>query len=282
MNKNYTLRQEYLSQDTGIRGGNDKLLQDTVETVKRWTTVRPKLRLVEPIPFKTPFANLLLTNQSEKTLARLMPHLERVTLASDEYIYQPENKIDFIYFPETAVMSEFQILEDGRTVEIAMIGREGLTGHSAIFCLQPAMNWTQVSVAGSALKINSRILREEFNRGGALQAALFDFINHYIGQISQRVICNSYHTAEKRLCSWLLMLHDRNKNSRLQMTQEQLARFLGVHRPSITQIAQSLRRKKLISYIRGSISIIDRPELEKAACECYQIVHRNSLASYLF
>lgn len=282
MDKNYTLRQEYLPQDMGIRGGNDKLLQDTVETIKIWTTVRPRLRLVEAIPFKTPFANLLLTNQSENTLARLMPHLERVMLASDKYIYQPDDNINFIYFPETAVISEFQILEDGRTVEIAMIGREGIAGHSAVFCSQPAMNWMQVSVAGSALKINSQFFREEFNRGGALQAAIFDYVNHYIGHISQRVICNSYHTAEKRLCSWLLMLHDRNKDSNLRMTQEQLARFLGVHRPSITQIAQTLRRKKIIGYTRGSISIINRPELEKSACECYRIVQRNSLDSYLF
>jgi CRP-like cAMP-binding protein len=282
MNKNYTLRQEYLPTDSAIRNGNGKLLQNTVETIKRWTTVSPTLKRVEAIPFKTAFANQLLAGQTDKTLARLMPHLERVTLASDEYIYQPDDNIDFIYFPETAVMSEFQILEDGRTVEIAMIGREGVVGQSAVLCSQPAMNWTQVSAAGSALKINSQILREEFNRGSGLRAALFDYVNHYIGQISQRVICNSYHTAEKRLCSWLLMLQDRNKSSKLRMTQEQLARFLGVHRPSITQIAQSLRRKKLISYIRGSISIIDRPELEKAACECYQIVHRNSLDSYLF
>lgn len=282
MTKNYTLRQEYPLQDTAIRSGNGKLLQNNVETIKRWTTISPNIKRIEVIPFKTLFANLLLKGQTEKALARLIPHLERVTLASDEFIYQPEDKIDFIYFPETAVMSEFQILEDGRTVEIAMIGREGIAGHSAVFCSQPAMNWTQVSVAGSALKINSQILRAEFNRGGAMRAIVFDYVNHYIGQISQRVICNSYHTAEKRLCSWLLMLHDRNKDSKLRMTQEQLARFLGVHRPSITQIAQILRRKKIIEYTRGSISIINRPELEKSACECYRIVHRNSLDSYLF
>ncbi|MGC2235722.1 MAG: Crp/Fnr family transcriptional regulator [Pyrinomonadaceae bacterium] len=282
MNKNYSLRQEYLPKDAGIRSGNGKLLQNTVETIKRWTTVRPASRRVEAIPFKTPFANFLLAGQTEKALARLMPHLERVTLASDEYIYQPDDNIDFIYFPETTVMSEFQILEDGRTVEIAMIGREGIAGHSAVFCSQPAMNWTQISVAGSALKINSQILREEFNQDEELRASIFDYVNHYIGQISQRVICNSYHTVEKRMCSWLLMLQDRNKSSKIQMTQEHLARFLGVHRPSITQIAQTLRRKNLISYVRGNIFIINRPELEKAACECYEIVHRNSLDSYLF
>lgn len=282
MDKNYNLRAGYMPARTNLKSSNGKILQNTVETIKRWTAKNHKIKLVEALPFKTIFANDLLAAQAEDNLAELMPFLERVSLATDETIYQPDDLIDYVYFPETAVFSEYHILEDGRTVEIAMTGREGVVGLPAVFAPHPSMNWTQVSVAGTALKISTEILKEKFNRGGEFQAALLDYLNNYIGQISQRVICNSYHTVEKRLCSWLLMVNDRNKNTKLQMTQEQLARFLGVHRPSITQIAQSLRKKKIIKYIRGSISITNRRELERAACECYEVVHRNSQESYSF
>jgi CRP-like cAMP-binding protein len=135
------------------------------------------------------------------------------------------------------------MLEDGKTVEIAMIGREGVNGLSAVFGAPAAENWSQVLIAGSVLKINTQILRQEFNRGGMLQFLFLGYANNFVKQISQKVICNTHHLMEERLCSWPLALHDRNKNDILSITQEQMAFFLGANRPSVTLVAQSLRAK---------------------------------------
>jgi CRP-like cAMP-binding protein len=268
MNNALSIKNGFLPKDTG-----GKSLQTTTEKIRQWMSERGK-STETALPLKKFTVNRLLESLPNNDLVRLLPYLERVEFEGEEYVYQPEDEIEYIYFPETAVMSEFQILEDGRTVEFAMTGREGVVGLSAIFNGQTAANWTQISVAGTALKANARILKEEFNRGGELHAVFLDYINNYIGQISQRVVCNSYHTVEQRLCSWLLMLQDRNKTDKVPLTQEQIARLLGVHRPSVTQIAQILRRRKIINYMRGKISIIDRAKLENSACECYETIYK--------
>ncbi len=219
--------------------------------------------------------NHLLAAQSRDVFTRLLPYLERVSFSENKSIYQPGDLVDYVYFPESAIMSEFHILEDGGTLEIAMTGREGVVGALSVFNNNPATNWTQVLVAGNALKIKSRILREEISRAGSsLQSKLFDCINVYIGQISQRAVCNIRHSLEQRFGSWLLMLA-RHKSGKLPLTQEQIARSLGVHRPSITHIAQSLRECGAIEYRRGSIFISSREKLEAYACGCYSEIDKN-------
>lgn len=220
--------------------------------------------------------NHLLAAQSRDVFVRLLAYLERVTFSESKSIYQPEDTVDYVYFPESAIMSEFQILEDGGTIEIAMTGREGVVGVMSVFNTNPAINWTQVSVAGNALKIKSRILRDEISRAGSsLQPKLFDYINSYIGQISQRAVCNIWHSLEQRFGSWLLMLAERHKSGKLPLTHEQIARSLGVHRPSITHIAQSLRERGAIEYRRGKIFISSREKLEACACACYSEIDKN-------
>ena len=218
---------------------------------------------------KTFTINQLLNALPDAEFARLLPRLQNVTLASGEDIYQPHGSSEFLYFPETAVFSQLNILEDGRTVETAMIGNEGITGISSVLSFYPTAYWTQTLIAGTAWRISADAFRREFGRGGRLQAELFDYVNSYIAQISQRVICNNHHRIEERFSTWLLMLADRSGDSKLVLTHDQIAYFLGVHRPSVTCIAQDLRNSGIIDYMRGRIFILDREKLEASACECY-------------
>lgn len=213
--------------------------------------------------------NKLLSALEQNSLITLLPFMERVNFAGDHYIFHPEDRVSHIYFPESGVMSEFQILEDGRTIEIAMIGRESAIGLPSVFDHQPASNWVQTIVAGSALRISVEILRDEFKLNESFQKTCFEHINTYIRQISQRVVCQSYHSVEERFCTWLLMLHDRKHDGILPLTQEKIARLLGVHRPSITIIAKSLRDKAVLNYSRGQIYIKDLRKLQMHACTCY-------------
>jgi CRP-like cAMP-binding protein len=279
----YNFRNEYLLENAAFHINSGHALQKTVETVKRWAESNRYRKAVDNSLIKQLFANQLLVLLPDDVFAKLSPHFERVSLSCEENIYLAGDRIDFIYFPESAVMSEYQILEDGRTIEIAMTGREGIVGLSSVLNSHPATNWTQVSVPGTVLKISSQILRREFDRAEPFQTLIFDYINKYINQISQRAICNSYHIIEARFCTWLLMLVERsNSRNKLLLTQEQISRYLGVHRPSVTHIAQTLRKNKIINYVRGEISILDRQKLENSACSCYAAIDKPFLTSNIF
>jgi CRP-like cAMP-binding protein len=227
---------------------------------------------------KTFITNKLLSALPESEFARILPRLQNVTLASGEDIYQPHGSSEFLYFPETAVFSQLNILEDGRTVETAMIGNEGITGLSTVLSFCSTTYWTQTLISGSAWRISADAFKQEFSRGGHLQAELLDYMNSYIAQISQRVICNNHHRIEERFSTWLLMLADRSRENKLVLTHDQIAYFLGVHRPSVTCIAQDLRNNGIIDYMRGRIFILDREKLEDSACECYLATSQQCVA----
>lgn len=223
--------------------------------------------------------NLVLRSLSPQTSSLLAPHLRQVSLRKDRYLCQPEECYDAVYFPETAVVSEFKILEDGHMIEVAVIGREGALGASAAFGDDNvSSNCAQVVQAGLALSIETQTLQRLVRGNDELRMMLNQPVDQYIRQISQKVVCNVYHSVKERFCTWLLMLQDRCRRSQLALTHEQIARVLGVYRPSITCIAQELREDKMIDYKRGGISITDRKLVEQTACACYsELADRISL-----
>jgi CRP-like cAMP-binding protein len=216
-------------------------------------------------------AGNLIINSLPADLQKLIePLLRPVTLTKEQFIYQEGDELECIYFPETAVVSEFKILEDGRMVEIAVTGKEGAIGLSSMFSdSHMSPNCCQVSQAGTARKIDVETFDRLLRSNERLRHGLSHFVDQYIRQISQKAICNMYHSVKERLCTWLLMVQDRCGRTTLNLTHEQIARTLGVYRPSITCIAQELRKARLINYSRGGISICDRKRIEQAACTCY-------------
>lgn len=162
-----------------------------------------------------------------------------------------------------------------------MTGAEGIAGVTSIFNSYYSVNWSQVLIPGRALRINARLFKQILDNCQVFQKLLFEFINCYISQISQRAICNNHHTVEERLCVWLLMVSKRSRNNQLPLTQEQIARFLGVHRPSITLVTQSLRKEGAIDYVRGKVSILDKEKLRELACSCY-LSQKNSRNDFKF
>lgn len=206
----------------------------------------------------------------------LKPHLEPVSLRRGAApLCAAGERSDYVYFPETAVISHLYNLADGNTIEIAMVGADGATGINSLFSSQPPTHQTSVIVDGDAQRVRADVLRQEFARGGKLQTLLLDYFNAYLAQISQRVACTSFHLTEKRFCSWLLMVQDRMRKNQLKLTQEQMAQLLGVNCPSLSRIAKKLSEKRLINYERGNFHILDRRGLETVACECYSVAQRN-------
>lgn len=216
--------------------------------------------------------NLILSALPASEFDVLATHLIRVNLAQGETLYEVGEEIVNAYFPLDAVVSSLSMMKDGDSLEVGVIGNEGVVGLSIIFGAERAPLRTIVQVAGRALRLDARMLRAAFMRGGAMQKLLLRYTNANIMQISQAVACNRLHHIEQRLACWLLALHDRAQRDDLNVTHEFIARMLGVRRAGITDALGLLNDAGMISLARGRIAVTDRLALETAACECYRAV----------
>jgi len=221
---------------------------------------------------KKPRKNQLLGAFEPESLARLQPHLKRVTLKLGAVVCEAGGSLEHAYFPEGSVLSLLTVLEDGSASECANIGREGAFGVFAAMYSRISFNQCLVQLEGSALRCPIESLRSEFQNSEHIRNLFVSYSETLLSQVMQTAACNSHHSLEQRVCRWLLMMHDRAEGERLTYTHEFLAHILGVNRTSITTAAQTLKRAKLISYSRGLIQIRDRAGLEAASCECYSVV----------
>lgn len=229
---------------------------------------------IKSIPFSGLLTNKLLVKITGEDFARLLPHLEPVSLSYGNYLYRAGEEVDYCYLLESAVISQIHLLEDGGTTEVALVGSEGMTGLSAIFGADAPAYWSEVLVAGSALRIRPEVLREEFRRGEAVQRVLLSYTSERLAHLSQRAVCNGRHTLAGRICTWLLMIDDRVKGGQLALTHEEMARHLGTRRASVSVVATQLKDRNVISYNRGKVHILNREMLEALACECYGALTR--------
>ena len=219
-------------------------------------------------PFKT--KNQVLNSLPAGTLNALAPHLRKIDFQREQFLFQQDDMLDFVYFPETAVVSEMHLLDDGRMVEVAISGRNDAIGIACLYNADHISNCVLATQAGSLLRMESVLLRKYCAKVPELPGLLHSTLESYIRQISQRAVCNMYHSIEERLCTWLLLVHDLSGKDTLRLTHEQISRALGVYRPSVTCIALELRNAGMIDYKRGGITITDRGSLSQAACDCYQ------------
>lgn len=199
----------------------------------------------------------------------LVPELKAVSLVPNQVLYEQGDQIDSVYFPIDSVVSALGIMEDGTTVETAMIGCDGLVGMSSILGSGLSKHWFWVSIAGDALQLDAKLLERIFIQNEAALKILLGSYRALVSQISQRCICNTRHTILERLSCWLLMVHDRVGGANLRLTQETIASRVGARRAGITVAAGMLQDMHAIEYRRGQLHIVDRHALEQIVCECY-------------
>jgi CRP-like cAMP-binding protein len=217
-----------------------------------------------------PTDNRLLAALPREEYERLSPHLESFHLTPGKILYNAGEAVRHAYFPKSGVVSLLSITEEGRTIEVGMIGNEGMVGIPIILRSDLAPYQVVVQLAGDALRVRGAALRAEFNRGGGLQDLLLRYTHSLLIQVTQAAACNRFHTVQERLCRRLLVSRDRVQSDTLQLTQESLSHMLGVPRTSVTMIAGDLQKEGLIRCGRGRITILDRALLEAASCECYE------------
>ncbi|MBD2629426.1 Crp/Fnr family transcriptional regulator [Trichormus variabilis] len=224
--------------------------------------------------------NKLLTALPKSDFEHLAPHLELVSLTSGQSIYEAEEPIKYIYFPETAIISLLCIMNNGSSVEVGLVSNEGMVGIPVILGDNITTLNAIVQVPGNALRIDADTVKTEFDRGEAIQDLLLCYVKTIYLEVSQCAACNRLHTLEERLSRWLLTVADRLHSDEFPLTQEFISHMLGVRRSGVTVAASTLSKSGMINYHRGNIKILNREALEASSCECYQVI-RNEYARLL-
>lgn len=216
--------------------------------------------------------NHLLAALPAEAYQRLRPHLEPINFTLGQVVYESGGQMRHVYFPTTSHISLLYTMIDGSTAEMGLVGQEGVVGIALFMGGETTPNRAMVQGAGEAYRMKASAMLDEFRRGGEFQHLLLRYTQALITQISQTAVCNRLHSVEQRLCRWLLMTHDLAQSDELQMTHEFISNMLGVRREGVTVAARRLQEMGMISYVRGHIQILDRPQLLAHVCECYQVV----------
>lgn len=239
------------------------------------TESEPPQRVPPPMQTThTPQQNHLLAALPPDDFERLAAHLELVELRLGQVIYESDGHLTHVYFPTNSIVSLLYVMQSGASAEIAIVGNEGILGIALFMGGETTPNRAVVQSEGLAYRLPSTILKQEFNRGGALMHLLLRYTQALITQMSQTAVCNRHHSVDQQLCRWLLLSLDRLPSSEFTMTQELIANMLGVRREGVTEAAGQLRSAGIIEYSRGHIKVLDREKLEQRVCECYSVVKR--------
>lgn len=221
---------------------------------------------------RPPVNGLLSALSGQAEYEHLLGHLEPVTLTPGKILYHCGEPIRYVYFPLNSIIFLLAMMEDGATAEVGLVGDEGVLGLSVCMGADTIPNQAVVLIANGAVRIKAELLKQEFERGGLLQALLLRYMQALYIQISQTAACNRIHHIEVRLARWLLMAHDRMESDDLPLTQELIAQMLGTPRPYVTVAAGILEKEGLIQCRRGHIGVLNREGLESSACECYRVI----------
>lgn len=224
-------------------------------------------------PPAAPPGNRLLARLSPEEYQRLLPRLQPVPLALKHVLYEARAPIDYAYFPNRGVVSALTVMEDGRAIEVATIGDEGMVGLPLLVGAKTTANRVIVQVPGDALRMAADVLRKEVGRDGALRRVLVLYHTAFLTQVSQAVACNGLHSVHQRCCRWLLMTQDRAHSDVFPMTHEFLAEMLGVRRSTVSEVLEPFQKKGLIRYSRGKCTVLDREGLKAGTCECYRRIN---------
>lgn len=225
-------------------------------------------------PKHDPRQNHLLRMLPYDEYQRLAPHLEPVELTLGQTLVESGRMTRYAYFPVNSIISLLNIMEDGKTTEVSLVGMEGMVGLSLFMGGGSTPSSAIVQNAGTAYRLKKQLLTDEFYRAGLLQIMLLRFTQALITQMAHTAACNRYHSVDQQFCRWLLLTLDRLPTNKLIVTQGLIANILGVRREGITRSAHELKKAGVISYSRGSIHILDRAGLEKRVCECYSVVKK--------
>ncbi|HME39167.1 MAG TPA: Crp/Fnr family transcriptional regulator [Steroidobacteraceae bacterium] len=211
---------------------------------------------------------------------RLLAECEQVELRFGDVLREPEWPIRHVYFPTSCCISLVAPIDSGGSLEVAVIGEEGALGISVAFGIHTGAQRALVKAGGTAWRIAAAPFCREFKRSPRLRRLLSRYLYVVMAQLSQTAVCTNFHDVAARLSRWLLMTGDRAQSDRFHITQEYMSAMLGVRREGVNRAATLLQKRKLIRYVRGNLTILDRRALQSAACGCYSAARSAYLLQY--
>ena len=218
--------------------------------------------------------NHLLASLSVEERRRLLLDMELVPLSQGQILYNYNTRIQHVYFPTTAIVSLFTEMDDGSSLEVAMVGNEGVVGISLFMGGETTVSKSIVQTSGHSYRLKGKLLMGEFHRADLMQRLLLGYTLALLQGIAQTLACNRHHSMDQQLCRWLLLRFDLLPNNSLVITQEHIANLLGVRRAAISKIVGNLRAAGIIKIHRGRIALLDRAALEERVCECYELIKK--------
>src|SRR3984893_10878071 len=233
-----------------------------------------KTKKPQPSGKDLPVRNDLLRALLNSEYKHLSPKLQQVDLKLGEIIYQANQRIDYVYFPQTAVVAMMDTLEDGGTVEVGIIGHEGMVGINIFLGCLVTPDKAVVQISGGAMRMKASDLRKELRFGSPLQRLLLRYTQALLAIISQSVACSQHHSIAQRVARWLLSMHDHAESNEFEMPHKSIAAMLGARREGVTEAAGKLQAAGLISYSRAHIRIFDEAGLKRNSCECYRFIRQ--------
>lgn len=213
--------------------------------------------------------NSLIDRLAPEEYERLRHLLRPVELEARQTLYAPGDRVAHAYFPDGAVATTVASMGDGSTAETSMIGREGVVGAGAAVGEARARHWTRVLLPGEALRVEVGALREIFEESPTWRGMFLRYYGVLMGQVSRRAVCNARHRLSERFSTWLLMVRDRAPDGEFPLTQETIARQLGVRRAGVNECVVALQRLGVVEHRRGYIRVLREDALEASACSCY-------------
>jgi CRP-like cAMP-binding protein len=218
------------------------------------------------------FSNALLAHLSSETIADFSRHLELVQFDVKLVLYEPGQRMQYAYFPETGMVSVVSNMDDGRSIEVGTIGREGMAGATILLTTNTAPYQYYIQIAGNGYRIKAALLKVEVEQKPELRTLLFHYQAAFLMQTMQAAACNGLHSIQQRCCRWILMSQDRVDSETVPLTHEFLGLMLGVRRASVSEVLQPLQTRGWIRSQRGHIAVLNRKGLETGSCECYRLI----------
>ena len=218
--------------------------------------------------------NALLRALAAEDMEAIGPALEPVALVRDHPIFLPGEPASHVWFPTRGMISIVALDDKGSAIEVVTVGHEGMTGLSVVLGSETMIFASMVQVPGDGLRIETAAFRRLLDRRPAIRAIMLRYVLAAMTQMGQNTACAQLHNIEARCARWLLLAHDDVEGDSFPLTQDYLAMMLGVTRPSVSEAASALQKAALIRYVRGQMTILDRPGLEAMSCECYRAVRR--------
>lgn len=216
--------------------------------------------------------NRLLASLAERDRSRLIPQLDVLTLFAKETVHESGDDMNYVYFPLDCIIVLTSSVDEKATVEVGLIGSEGMVGATILMGAKQSTNQALILVEGKALRLPAAVLKKEAKRSTRMRELMLTYANALLAQSAQLAACHRYHTPTERLARLLLMIQDRLKTAELRVTQDLLARLLGTRRATVTQAANQLEDSGLIQSVRGKIIFLDRKGIEKRSCSCYDTI----------